>query len=145
MVDARTPFRVAYALGLLLALYVLFRKPDDIGKPLDSSSTPYRIVLVTVPSSEVADTIGAAAVERNLASCVNVLPGVTSHYMWEGKLEKSQELMMVIKSIDHRIKELELLVEELHPYDVPEFLVIPVSGGSQRYLDFLKIGTSDYQ
>ena len=120
-------------------MYILFRETYS-GR--GSSSQPYKIVLVTVPSSNVADSIGAAVVENGFASCVNVLPGVTSHYKWKGKLERSEELMMVIKSIDHRLSDLEALVHEMHPYDVPEFLVVPVFGGSQNYLNFLMLGMS---
>ena len=104
--------------------------------------TPFRVVYVTAPSSGVADEMAAAIIETKLASCVNIIPAVTSHYMWEGKREKSNEALMVIKSSSTRLDALEKLVNKLHPYDVPEFLVLPVHGGSSEYLGFLADGMS---
>ena len=71
---------------------------------------------------------------------MNVLPEVRSVYEWEGKVEKSTEAMLVIKSSVERLAALELLVKKMHPYDVPEFLVLPVAGGSSEYLQFLGQG-----
>jgi periplasmic divalent cation tolerance protein len=107
-----------------------------------ASSTPFRVVYVTAPSTVVADSIAEAIIKARLAACVNIIPGLTSHYMWEGQLEKSEEVMLVIKSSVARLERLEVLVKMLHPYDVPEFLVLPVDGGSSEYFAFLADGMS---
>ena len=93
------------------------------------------VVLCTFPDVEQARAIAAELVERRLAACVNLLPGVESIYRWEGKVERAGEVLAVIKTT--RYPELEAAVKELHPYEVPEILALPVAAGLAGYLEWL--------
>jgi periplasmic divalent cation tolerance protein len=84
------------------------------------------VVLCTFPDIEQARQIGAALVERQVAACVNLLPGVESIYRWEGKVEKAGEVLAFIKTT--RYPELEAAIRELHPYEVPEILALETEG-----------------
>lgn len=93
------------------------------------------MVLCTFPDVEKARGIAAELVERRLAACVNLLPGVESIYRWEGKVERAGEVLAVIKTT--RYPELEVALKELHPYEVPEILALPVAAGLAGYLKWL--------
>jgi periplasmic divalent cation tolerance protein len=93
------------------------------------------VVLCTFPDIEQARQIGAALVERQVAACVNLLPGVESIYRWEGKVERAGEVLGIIKTT--RYAELEAAIRELHPYEVPEILALAVAGGSSEYLRWM--------
>jgi periplasmic divalent cation tolerance protein len=97
-----------------------------------------KVVLVTCGSRAEARRIAQAAVAKRLAACVNVATApVESLYRWKGKVERAREFLLVIKTTAARLRELEEEVARLHGYDVPEFLVIGVAGGSRRYLKWL--------
>jgi len=93
------------------------------------------VVLCTFPDVEQARGIAVVLVERRLAACVNLLPGVESIYRWEGKVERAGEVLAVIKTT--RYPELEVALKELHPYEVPEILALPVAAGLAGYLKWL--------
>jgi periplasmic divalent cation tolerance protein len=94
-----------------------------------------RIVLVTCGSIIEARRIATAVVRKRLAACVNIVLGpVQSIYRWKGKVQSAREVLMVIKTNAWRLKELEREVKRLHSYDVPEFIVVPITGGSREYL-----------
>jgi len=76
-------------------------------------------------------------VEKKLAACANILPGVESIYRWKGKVERAREVLMVMKTTVMRLRELEREVKRLHSYDVPEFIALPVTEGSTKYLSWL--------
>jgi periplasmic divalent cation tolerance protein len=98
-----------------------------------------RIVLVTCGSIVEARRIGSRVVRRKLAACVNIVLGpIQSIYRWKGKVESTREVLMVVKTTERRLAELEKEVKRWHSYDVPEFLVIPVAAGSREYLAWLK-------
>jgi periplasmic divalent cation tolerance protein len=99
------------------------------------------VVLCTFPDIEQARQIGAALVERQVAACVNLLPGVESIYRWEGKVERAGEVLGVIKT--SRYPELEAAIHELHPYEVPEILALPIAAGSEAYLQWLAASCAD--
>ncbi|TAK11732.1 MAG: divalent-cation tolerance protein CutA [Acidobacteria bacterium] len=96
------------------------------------------VALTTVDAGFDAVGLARTLVERGLASCVNVLPGVTSVYRWEGKIQADPEQQLVIKTTGDRVAALQAAIEELHPYDVPEFIVLPITAVSEDYLKFLK-------
>jgi periplasmic divalent cation tolerance protein len=83
---------------------------------------------------EEAKRIARALVSERLAACANVILGVSSVYWWEGQVQEEQEAMLVIKTTAARVNALETRLVELHPYDVPELLSIPVTGGYPPYL-----------
>ena len=99
--------------------------------------TDYVIVLTTLPDEADASAFARALVEERLAACVNVLPPMRSTYRWEGRVEEASERQMVMKTERTRLDALRTRVHELHSYDTPEFLVIPVAGGSERYLEWM--------
>ena len=94
------------------------------------------VVLCTFPDLNQARQIGAALVERQVAACVNLLPGVESIYRWEGKVERAGEVLAIIKTT--RYPDLEAAVRELHPYEVPEIIALPVVAGLAAYLGWMK-------
>ena len=96
------------------------------------------VVLTTVDAGFDAVGLAKTLVERGLASCVNVLPGVTSVYRWEGAIKSDPEQQLIIKTLTERVQALEVAMKQLHPYDVPEFIVLPVTAASENYLKFLR-------
>jgi len=97
-----------------------------------------RVVLCSVPSEAVGETIARALLEERLAACVNMLPGVRSLYRWQGKIEDDRELLLVIKTASGCYEELEQRIRALHPYQVCEVLALDVAQGSQPYIDWLR-------
>lgn len=100
-------------------------------------ATDFVLVLTTVPADGDADTLARTLVTERLAACVNLLPPMTSLYRWEGAVEQAAERQLLIKTTTAGVDRLQARLEVLHPYDVPELLVLPVSGGGQRYLQWL--------
>ena len=100
------------------------------------------VALSTVGSAEDADRLARALVERRLAACVNVVPGVVSHYRWKGELQRDEERLLVIKTRAERIDALREALRELHPYELPELVAFEVSDGSEEYLKWLDEGVS---
>jgi periplasmic divalent cation tolerance protein len=101
------------------------------------SVSRYAIVLVTAPDMKTARRLAQAALEARVAACVNLIPRVESHYWWRGKMESGAEVLLVFKTARPRLGALEKLIVSKHPYDTPEFVVLPLAGGSKRYLDWL--------
>ena len=97
-----------------------------------------RVVLVTAPSPEAGAALGRALVDERLAACVNVIPGLTSIYRWQGQREEASECLLLIKTDETRYAELERRVLELHPYTVPEVLALPVERGAPAYVEWLR-------
>ena len=95
------------------------------------------VALTTVPADFDAAGLAKTLVERELAACVNVLPGVTSVYSWKGAVESDAEQQLVIKTTADKVAALDDAIAALHPYDVPEFIVLPIVAGSGRYLAWL--------
>ncbi|MBM3469820.1 MAG: divalent-cation tolerance protein CutA [Armatimonadetes bacterium] len=95
------------------------------------------VVLVIASSRDEADRVASALVEEGLAACVNVVPGVRSVYRWQGRVERADELLLVVKTTHHHLADLVARVEGLHSYTVPEVLALPIMGGSAAYLDWL--------
>jgi len=98
------------------------------------------VALSTVGSAEDADRLARALVERRLAACVNVVPGVVSHYRWKGELQRDEERLLVIKTRAERIEALREALRELHPYELPELVAFEISEGSPEYLKWLDEG-----
>jgi len=96
------------------------------------------VVLVTAPSDDVAKEIGRRLVDERLAACVNVVPGVTSIFWWEGTQQEVSESLLLIKTRPARYADLERRVLDLHPYSVPEVLAVPVQAGAAAYLRWVR-------
>lgn len=98
----------------------------------------YLVVLVTAPSVEVGQQIANAVLEQKLAACVNIVPGVSSIFFWQGQVQQDQEVLLVIKTrADLFETKLAPLVQQVHPYDVPEIIALPIVMGSKAYLDWI--------
>jgi periplasmic divalent cation tolerance protein len=95
------------------------------------------VVLCTVGSTEDAERIAGALVERRLAACVNVIAGVTSFYRWKGELNRDTEHLLVVKTTAARFEALREALVELHPYDVPEVVELPIERGHAPYLEWI--------
>ncbi len=96
-----------------------------------------QILLSTIDDESQARRLAARLVEERLAACVNIVPKVTSVYKWKGKLEEASELLLVIKTRAELADRLTARLAELHPYDVPECIVLEVVSGHQPYLDWV--------
>lgn len=100
-------------------------------------ATRFSIVLVTAPDLKTARALARAALSARLIACANLVPKIESHYWWQGNIESSAEVLLVLKVPKSRLVALEKLILARHPYDTPEFLALPVSAGSRKYLDWL--------
>ena len=100
------------------------------------------VVLCTCPDQTSADLLCEQLLNQRLAACINQLPGVTSVYRWQGKVERATEIQLIIKSRQPLFAELERCILAHHPYQVPEILALPTSQGHQPYLDWIKQETS---
>ena len=96
------------------------------------------LVLTTFPEGFDSDSLVRDLIEGRIAACVSVLPPQTSTYRWKGEIETAREHQVVIKTISSRVGELSATLRARHPYDLPEFLVLPVSSGDPSYLDWVR-------
>ena len=99
------------------------------------------LVLTTLPEDFDAASLARDLIEGRLAACVSVLPLQRSTYRWQGAIESATEQQVMIKTISTRIGELRSTLRARHPYDLPEFLVVPVSSGDPAYLDWVRENT----
>jgi len=95
------------------------------------------VVLTTWPADRDPDALARALVGERLAACVNVLGSMRSTYRWQGAVEQADERQLVIKTTTSRVAALDARLREMHPYEVPELLVLPVTGGGEDYLRWL--------
>jgi periplasmic divalent cation tolerance protein len=102
----------------------------------------YVIVLTTIGLDVDPALLGRQLVEERLAACVNVLPEMDSFFRWRGAVERDQERQVIIKTQAAQLDALERRLHELHPYELPEFLVIPIQQGSEAYLKWLSSSTT---
>lgn len=93
---------------------------------------------MTAPDLKTARALAQAALKARIAACVQLLPKIESHYRWKGRLERSAEVLLLFKTVRTKLPALERCVVERHPYDTPEFVVLPVTAGTARYLDWLR-------
>ncbi len=100
-------------------------------------ATRFSLVLVTAPDLKTARALAKAALSAKLIACANLVPKIESHYWWQGKMESGAEVLLVLKTQKSKLAALEKLVLAKHPYDTPEFLVLPLSAGSQKYLAWI--------
>lgn len=100
------------------------------------------IVLTSLPDKEAAMRLARELVERRLAACVNVLAECTSVYRWKGAVESAGEVPVLIKTRSGRYPEVEAAVRELHPYELPEIVAVPVRHGSDEYLQWVRDETT---
>jgi periplasmic divalent cation tolerance protein len=104
-------------------------------------SDQFVVVLTTFPVDRDVEQFAKTLVEERLAACVNVLPPMRSIYAWKGAIERADERQLLIKTNIDRVRDLETRIKALHPYDVPEFLVISVLDGNRDYLSWVADST----
>jgi periplasmic divalent cation tolerance protein len=113
-----------------------------IAIPRHPSPMPTLIVHCTCPDTQTAERIATALIERRLAACVNILPGVTSVYRWQGAVEQAGEVLLMIKTEAARYPALQAAIVELHPYELPEVVAVEAAAGLPAYLDWVRDATS---
>ncbi len=101
-----------------------------------------RIVLTTVGGQQLAKGLAEQLLERQMAACVNIVGPIRSMYRWQGQIERVDEYLLVIKTTAERAAQIPSILKELHPYDLPECIEIPITGGSPEYLDWLTSSVS---
>jgi periplasmic divalent cation tolerance protein len=106
-----------------------------------SSAADVRVFLLTAPDDETARRIARTLVEERLAACVKVVPGVISIYRWQGAVHEDAELLLVAKTSQDRLAALAERLAVIHPYALPELVALTPSGGSARYLDWVRAET----
>ena len=95
------------------------------------------MVVSNMPNADVAKTIARELVDRHLAACVNILPGVHSIYHWNAAVEEASEVTVLIKTRRIRYAAVEAAIQSLHPYDVPEIIAVPINGALPAYLNWM--------
>jgi periplasmic divalent cation tolerance protein len=100
-----------------------------------------RVVLMTAPDAATAESLAARLVEARLAACASVLPGVVSLFWWEGEVQRAAEALVVMKTAADRVDALIARAQEIHPYDVPEVIALPIEAGLPAYLDWVRAET----
>jgi periplasmic divalent cation tolerance protein len=103
--------------------------------------TNFVLLLTTWPDEEGARLVAKDWLNKKLVACVNILPKMQSLYVWNGELKSGSEHQMLLKTSLKRVKELEQRIIEMHPYECPEILQIPVTGGFEAYLNWIKGNT----
>ena len=101
------------------------------------SKAQFKLILVTAPDLKTARRLARAALAARLIACANLVPKIESHFRWQGKLERSAEVLMVMKTTQTRVAALGKLIVAKHPYDTPEFVVLNLAGGAKKYLVWL--------
>ena len=106
--------------------------------PMDPKAKKQHIIaLNTCPDEQTAGTIANKLVEQGLAACVNIVPAIKSVYQWQGKIEQDNEILLIIKTRRDVFSRLEDLVRELHPYELPEIVAVPIDTGLKEYLNWM--------
>ena len=98
----------------------------------------FQLVLCTCPDQDSAQLIAEQLVEAKLAACVNILPGILSIYRWQGAVESAEEMILLIKTTTEDYEQVERAVSELHPYELPEVIAIPIENGLEKYLRWIE-------
>lgn len=99
------------------------------------------MAMTTAPSVDVASALVRQLVERRIVACGTVMPGATSIFRWQGAIEESGEVVVLLKTTAARWEELKAVLPTLHPYDVPELIAMPIVDGHRPYLDWLSTET----
>lgn len=101
------------------------------------------IALSTCPDDTAARRIAQTLVAEGLAACVNRIGGVTSTYLWDGEMQEAGEILLMMKTTTGRLAELEARLKAIHPYELPELIAVPVTGGNEGYLDWVRLSVAN--
>jgi periplasmic divalent cation tolerance protein len=97
----------------------------------------YCVTIITCPSPKEAAKVKSLLLDNHLVACVNIIKGVSSFFWWQGKVDSASEVMLLAKTTRAKFKEVVRRVTEVHPYDVPEIIAVPIIGGNKPYLDWI--------
>ncbi len=97
----------------------------------------YTVLFITAANTEEAQRISSTLLNQKKAACVNIVPKVSSLFWWQGKLDSSQESLLIVKTKTSLLNEIITLVREIHSYDIPEIIALPIVDGNQDYLDWI--------
>ena len=97
----------------------------------------YTVLFITTANTEEAQRISSMLLNRKKAACVNIVPKVSSLFWWQDKLDSAQESLLIVKTKTSLLNEIITLVREIHSYDIPEIIALPIVGGNQDYLDWI--------
>ena len=97
----------------------------------------FQLIVCTCPDEATAQLIAEQLVDKHQAACVSILPGVTSVYRWQGAVESTQEHMLFVKTTTEHYNKLEATILELHPYELPEIIAVPIADGLAGYLSWI--------
>lgn len=101
------------------------------------ASTTYSLVMSTYPNQSAAESAAISFLESGLVACINITPLVTSIYIWEGKVTQAAEVIVYMKTQQYKLADLEKSLLASHPYDTPEFIVLPIAHGNLKYLQWI--------
>jgi len=102
-----------------------------------NGNTELVVLFITTATAEEAQRISRVLLEQRKAACVNIVPRVSSLFWWQDKLDSTQENLLIVKTKTSLLNELVRLVKEIHSYDVPEIIALPIVGGNQDYLEWI--------
>jgi periplasmic divalent cation tolerance protein len=98
----------------------------------------FLVVFCTVPNIKIAKKISKTLVEEKLAACSNILPGLKSIYNWQNEIQSDNEYLLIIKTTEEMFEKLEIRIKNIHPYEVPEIIALPIIKGNSEYLNWIK-------
>ncbi len=98
----------------------------------------YIVIFITTADDEEAQLISRVLLEQRKAACVNIVPGVNSLFWWQGSIDSARESLLVVKTKASLLDEIVAIVREIHSYDVPEIIALPIVGGNQDYLEWIE-------
>ena len=107
---------------------------------MDSAKTC--IVMITVPDMKTGENIARVMLEEKLAACVNIIGGVRSMFWWDGQIDKSDECMLMLKTVEEKAEQIGRRVKKLHPYKLPETISVQIASGTNEYLDWIRSSVS---
>jgi len=101
----------------------------------------YQVIMTTCPDLELAERIASELVDSNLGACVQIIPGVQSCFRWQGKIEKAVEYLVLIKTSAGNYLDIEKRIKQLHSYELPEIIALPITAGGRDYLAWIDDNT----
>jgi len=104
-------------------------------------TTMVSIIYSTTDTMDTAKTIARVLVKEKLVACVHIIPRIESIYRWQGKIEETNECALLAKTVNHNVEKTIQKIRSLHPYEVPEIIVLPPVGGLKEYLDYIEMET----
>lgn len=113
-----------------------------VSRLMSKSRSNILIVFMTAPNRREATRIARSLVREKLVACANIVPEVTSIFHWEGRVQKSREVLLILKTTNRRYHALENTIRSMHSYEVPEIVAVPVARGLDQYIEWVREETT---